>query len=224
MIDQLIIGEKASFDDFGASVASRVIKQPKKKTIKETVPFSNVTYDFSAINGEVYWEEREIDYEFEITASSPEKLEQAKIAFANWIMNVIDEEIFDPFIPDYHFKGTFADMDFADEDNVEKTTATVKFAVYPYKISNYPSIYEIELLTGEKKPLVVTNDSSHRITPTIITNGAIAMEIGLTTYTISAGTYEDSAIKLPVGTTSLMIENKSGKNCAVQVKFIEEVF
>lgn len=40
MIDQLIIGDKASFDDFGASVATRKIKMPKKKSIKETVPLT----------------------------------------------------------------------------------------------------------------------------------------------------------------------------------------
>ena len=42
MIDQLIIG----------GLAKSKKKPPKKKSIKETVPFSNVTYDFTAINGE----------------------------------------------------------------------------------------------------------------------------------------------------------------------------
>ena len=74
MIDQLIIGDKASCDDYGASVASRKIVPPKKKEIKETVPFSNVTYDFSAINGEQYWEERELEYTLEIIAPTPEEL------------------------------------------------------------------------------------------------------------------------------------------------------
>ena len=65
MIDQLIIGSKKSYDDFGASVSERTIHQPKKKTIKETVPFSNITHDFSGIDGEVYWEERKLEYIFE---------------------------------------------------------------------------------------------------------------------------------------------------------------
>lgn len=56
MLDQLIIGDKSSFDDFDASVSERNISPPKKKEIKETVPFSNVTYDFSKINGELFWE------------------------------------------------------------------------------------------------------------------------------------------------------------------------
>ena len=62
MIDQLIIGKIASYDDFGASVAERKIIKPKKKSIKETVPFSNVTHDFSAIDGELYWEEASLEY------------------------------------------------------------------------------------------------------------------------------------------------------------------
>ena len=35
MLDQLIIGNIASYDDFGASVAERKIVKPKKKSIKD---------------------------------------------------------------------------------------------------------------------------------------------------------------------------------------------
>ena len=52
MIDQLIIGDKLSHDDFSDSIALRKINLPKKKSIKESPPFSNITYDFSAINGD----------------------------------------------------------------------------------------------------------------------------------------------------------------------------
>ena len=110
MIDQLIIGGKASFDDFGASVSERKISYPKKKSIKKTVPFANVTYDFSKINGELYWEERTLEYIFEIMADTPEMLEQKKQAFSNWVMNVMNEKIYDPFIPDYHYLGTYEDQ------------------------------------------------------------------------------------------------------------------
>ena len=78
MIDQIKIGDKSSYDDFSASFSNRKIGKPKKKVIKETIPFSNITYDFSAINGELYWEERELEYTFEITADTPEELEELK--------------------------------------------------------------------------------------------------------------------------------------------------
>ena len=69
MIDQLKIGAIGSYDKFGASVSERKIGNPKKKSIKDTVAFSNKTYDFSKIDGELYWEERPLEYIFEILLS-----------------------------------------------------------------------------------------------------------------------------------------------------------
>ena len=161
MIDQLIIGDKASFDDFEASVAFRTIGLPEKKTIKETVPFSNVTYDFSKINGELYWNERELEYVFEIVAQTPERLEDLKAAFASWVMNIHQEELHDPFIPDHHFVATFSKIKFDDEEGLNKTTATVVFASYPYKVANLPRVFE-RTVTGAVEMYVV-NNSSHPI-------------------------------------------------------------
>ena len=144
MIDQLRIGDKYSYDDFGASVAERKIGKPKKKTIKETVPHSNITYDFSRINGEIYWEERELQYILELDAETPEELEDLKIDLSNWLMNVFEEDLFDPYIEDYHFKATYEDIDF-DDSEVIKTTATVKFKAYPYMISNAPTKHTITI-------------------------------------------------------------------------------
>ncbi len=222
-IDQLIIGDKASYDDFYASVAQREIKLPKKKSIKETVPFSNKTYDFSAINGEVYWEERELEYIFELMADNPEELEDMKRAFSSWLMNVQEAEIHDPFIPDYHFVGTYDDMSYADEEDVEKTTATVIFKAYPYMIANVPKVYELNVLASREVTLTVLNESSHPTTPIITSDKGIVLEIGNTTYTISAGTINDDTLKLPIGLTTITFKNTQSEACAITVKLFEEV-
>lgn len=158
MLDQLKIGNVSSLD-FGASVTQRTIKAPAKKIIKETVPFSNTIYDFSAINGELYWEERELEYVFEIIADSPEELEAKKTAFSAWVMNVMNEYIYDPYEPNYHYIGTYSDMEYADEDCVEKTTATVKFFAYPYKVKNEETVYEVKVESGGETFTVVADDS-----------------------------------------------------------------
>jgi hypothetical protein len=224
MIDQLIIGEKASFDDFEASLARRKIGQPAKKSIKQTVPFSNVTYDFTAFNGEIYWEERELEYTFEITATSPEELEEKKTAFASWIMNIMDAEIHDPFIPDYHFVGTFDDMDFEDEEGLDKTTATVKFTAYPYKVANVPKVHDVVISPKGTQTFTMMNESSHKVTPTLITDGAIMVTIDNDSYSLSAGEYTDETIKIPTGLMTMIIANLTSSNCSVSVSFCEEVF
>lgn len=223
MLDQLKIGEKASLD-FGASVAERTIGQPKKKEIKETIPFSNITYDFSKINGELYWEERPLDYVFEILADTPAELEDKKIAFANWIMNTFNEEIIDPFICGYHFKGTFSDLKFADEENVEKTTATVSFKVYPYKIADEAKVYKQTIATGDTVTMNVENNSSHRLTPTLIVEGGVAITLNNVTYTAANGTYTDDTLKIEVGMNALEVTNTGEEEAVLTITFYEEVF
>ena len=175
MIDQLIIGNTKSYDTFGASVKERKIHAPKKKTIKETVPFSNKTHDFSAIDGEVYWEERQLDYIFEILADSPEELEEKKTAFFSWIMNVREEKLYDPFTEGYHYLATFEDID-PDDSEIEKSTITVTFTAYPYKIANEATV-TTQTITTSEKTITINNKSSHRIIPTFNSSTALTVTV-----------------------------------------------
>lgn len=222
MIDQLIIGNKKSFDDFEANVKERTISKPKKKSIRETVPFSNVVYDFSAINGEIYWEERDLEYVLEIMADTPEQLEQKKSALATWLMNVAEEVLEDPFIKDYHFISTFSDISEDDEDNVEKTTVTVKFKAYPYMIANNAKIFSVSLVANTEKEMVITNESSHRITPSIEADMKVTLKKNDVNYGIPAGVTTDDSFKLESGVNVLTLLASEAGN--VTFTFFEEVF
>lgn len=237
MIDQLMIGAKASYDDFEASVAKREIKAPKKKTIKQSVPFSNVVYDFSAINGEVYWEERELVYTFELTAPTPEELEDLKTAFVRWVMHVQDEELRDPHIFGYHFRATYDDMEVEDDEGMDKTTLTVTFKAYPYKLADHATIiYEstipksMNALEGMNDLVGVRNTSDHPVALTVLTEepstwvsikgpfGTIKHPQG-ETHPVTYG----SAL-LPVGDSTLTVTNKSTEAGArVRLSYVEEV-
>ncbi len=223
MIDQLIIGDKHSYDDFGASIAERYIGQPKKKSIKETPPHSNVTYDFSAINGEVYWNERELEYIFEMTAETPEELEDMKAAFANWVMNITEKDIFDPFIFGYHFVGTYEDMDFEDDEDIEKTTVTVKFSAYPYKVANVAKRYTFTIPARTTTAASVINEGSHRIVPTLRTDGETVFKVGTVSYAVPAGEITDEKLMFAVGLTEFEIQNPTAAACIVEISFFEEV-
>ena len=224
MYDQLTIGSKASFDDFRASIAERKIGMPAKKKIKETVPFSNITHDFSRINGEQYWDERTLEYVFELTASTPEELEELKQAFANWVMNVAAEEIHDPHIPDFHFLGTFDSIDPSDDEGLDKTTITVKFTAYPYMIANALKEFSVEVPAGEEGTLTIVNGSSHPVVPTITVDAGVLLKIGTTSYALSAGTTTDERLKLAPGVTSVTVQNAGATACTVAATIREEVF
>ena len=205
MLDQLIIGSVASYDEYEASLAERAIGAPKKKEIKETVPFSNLTYDFSKINGELYWEERELTYIFEIFGDDPADLEYKKTAFANWMHNVMEENIYDPYEPDFHFVGTYSDMEFDDDESIEKTTATVKFTAYPYKIANESTNYVFSIPAGETLAVDARNDSGHRIVPIVDTEVAVTIEKNGLSYVFQAGESSDSIFALEQGDNALEI-------------------
>ena len=222
MIDQLIIEDKASFDNFGASVRERKINAPTKKTIKETVPFSNITYDFTQINGEPYWEEGSLEYIFEILADTPEELEEKKIAFSNWVMLVQEDKLYDPYLKDYHYVATFTEIDF-DDIEVEKSTITVKFSVYPFKISNEKKMYSFDIGAGNEVTTAIINDSSHKIVPTIEATENITITMNNSSYGLSAGTTESENLEFETGVVELTIKNTSENDATVVISFNEEV-
>ena len=151
-----------------------------------------------------------------------------KIAFASWIMNVQNEKIFDPFIADYHFKGTYSAMSFDDEDCVEKTTATVTFKAYPYKIANVETTVKTEIAYSEsgdmERTVEIINSSSHRLVPTVVVEGAVSIRIGGASVQITSGTYEDDFFMLPVGKSEWVVTNQGTETATVTVSFFEEVF
>lgn len=222
MIDQLIIGNKASYDDFEASVKERKDNKPKKKSIKETVPFSNVTYDFTAINGEIYWEDRTLEYVFEITANTPEELEEKKQLFTSWIMNVMNEELHDPFIRGYHFNATFDSIDI-DDSEIEKSTIKVVFTAYPYMIADTKKVNEIDFGANEEITEKIINDSSHRIMPTFIASAPLSITMGEKMYTVGSGKFTDDAFIFAVGANTVTIKG-TGTAGTLKIEFYEEVF
>lgn len=232
MLDQLTIGSIGSYDTYDASVASRTIGTPAKKEIKETVPFSNVTYDFSAINGELYWEERELEYVFEITANTPAELESKKTAFASWVMNVMNENIYDPFIANHHFVGTYKEMEFEDDESVEKSTATVIFSAYPFKIANEEKTLTVDVDFEEATVISVNNNSAHKIDASAEVIGSMTILKNNTNYIFEkSGAYEPAFSLSPgeniltISTTSVLCElGKAATGASLFSAFYETHF
>lgn len=222
MIDQLRVGNDFSYDDFDASIKERSIAEPEKKSIKDTVPYSNRTYDFSALNGEVYWEERKLEYVFEISADSPEELEEKKRKFLAWIMFIQEAEIHDPFIIGYHFKGTFDSIK-VDDSEVEKSTITVTFAAYPYLIANTDTEYVIATEAGEEKTVNILNSSVHKVIPTLQATTPLVIAKGNSSLAVPSGTMYDEAFEFLPGKNVLVIKNSGAAKCTLTITFKAEV-
>lgn len=224
-LDELRIGDKYSYKDFSASVRDRKISAPAKKKIKETVPFSNETYDFSSINGEIYWEERTLEYVLEMDARTAEELEALKIAFRSWVMNVEKGELHDPYIKEYHFIATFDEIEF-DDSEVEKTTISLVFTAYPFMIANEPKKYTKEVSSTQttiQSMVNVSNNSSHKLTPTFKASVPVSITKGGKTYSIAAGTFTDDSLELEVGGNLFTVKTTASSG-TLEIEFTEEVF
>lgn len=215
-IREIKIGNKSSYKDFGLMIAERYIGIPSKKIIKQEIPYMNGAYDFSNLNGELTFEEREIIYTFDFVNLSIEKLQQEKSNFLNWVMNVHDEDIYDPYIKNYHFHGSYDSSKW--EEDFESATLKVTFKVYPYLISNNSK--KITLTSLGVKNVEVSNNSSHRVIPKITSDSDFSIKINNTTYSINVGTYKDSKIYFESGKNKVEIDGTGN----IIFEFIEEVF
>lgn len=141
-INGITINDKNSFVDFNIYIAEKKIEPPNKQSIVERVPFQQGFYDFSNMLGFPTFEDRTIMYKFDIVA---EDLESEKNKILNWLFNVNNANIYDDDIQNYHFKGSFYDYSYDEDENYAELT--VVFLCYPFKIANLETI--IDLTSGE---------------------------------------------------------------------------
>ena len=122
--------------EFGIAMESASIGFPAKKKIKETVPFMNGYYDFSTIgsNGEIMYEEREVDITFGIPARSKEELQYMYSKILEWSVDIPKSQLIFDSMPDYYFEG-----EVVDSSTLEETMAygklQLKFTCDPFKKS-----------------------------------------------------------------------------------------
>lgn len=211
---------KGSYTDFGLAIKNRTISLPKKKTIKEDIPFSNGSYDFSNINGEIYWEEREIEYTFDIAEFTAEEMEKIKDDVVDWLLNIHDADIEDDYTKDYYYHGSYDDNGWSEDFG--QGELKIIFVVYPYKFAKSLTTKTISATTTEQT-IVINNDGSHKIIPTISTDGAVEITIGANTYSLSSGTYTSSSFVLSKGENTWTIKTTTD-TANVNISFRKEVF
>ena len=227
----ITIGDKHSYKDFGLTIVSKNIGTPKKKKIKETVPFMNGTYDFSSIYGEQCYEERELTYKFNLISNSKIQLSMLNTLITNWLMNNFKTELYDDSIPGFYFMAECEEVDF--DENRKDGILTVKFNSYPFKIStNYEGSdiwdifnFELDYVQDTKfnvnriKNIEIFNNSAIGVYPEVICDSDIYVTKNNIKYKFQKGTTKDFRFKLDKGYNNLTLEG----NGAVEFLFKKEV-
>lgn len=127
---------KHSYDDFGVTIQSRDIGYPEKIKVIATVPGSNVTYDFSCINGSQPYSERLLTYVFNIIAKSQQDFNYQCDLLTTWLINGGKSALFDDTVIKYHFEAECLKVSREIHENLRTGIVTAEFSAYPFKISN----------------------------------------------------------------------------------------
>ena len=224
---------KHSFNDLGLTVLNtRVIETPSKIKITETIPFSNITYDFSNLYGGNCYTERQLEYEFLIKAHNSTELEFKRMEVDQWLLSSNSKT---PLIDDnmlgYYYKAECISTDFEDMNNIGKLKAI--FTAYPFKISSeyegnnlWDSFnFELDVLQDTKftvngtSSVSIYNSSVIDIEPEIIAPSGFEMTLDNKKYTVEAGASKDYRFKLKKGANNLTLKG----NGTIEFKFRKEV-
>lgn len=224
-------GNKHSYNDFGVTIKSKKIGNPKKNKIKESVPFMHGSYDFSLLYGEQSYSERELKYVFNIISTTKQSLNLKKIRLQNWLLEGGQQKIYDDTIPGYYFLAECTDTDFSENGNIGELTAT--FTAYPFKICEKEEgnllwdefNFELDILQDNKfevngtKNVTLYNVGAKESIPMIICSNDMDIIKNGTTYKLKTGQSKDYRFSLDIGENKLTI-NGTG---TIEVKFIKEL-
>lgn len=139
-------GVRVGCGDDNVCTEDKQIGVPKKRTVREDVPYRNGSYDFSALDGQTYYEDRELEYKFGIIGSEQEVL--AKISeLTTWLYGIQDDDIWDTDIPYWHFHGSCDEVKVKYDETGMSADLKAKFTVGPFLIAD--SFSEFILEEGE---------------------------------------------------------------------------
>lgn len=131
-----------------ACTADKQIGLPKKRTVREDIPYRNGTIDLSLIDGEPYYEDRPLVYTFGVVGSESDVLAQVS-ELASWLYGIQDADIWDSDIPYYHFHGSCDKVEVTYDESGLTADVVATFTAYPFLIADHFS--EFELAPGENQ-------------------------------------------------------------------------
>lgn len=197
--DGIRINGKHSYGDFGLYLKSRKVSLPEQKSIRETVPFMNGFHDFSMLNGDSVWNERELEFSFDITHDTPADLDFFVSYVIDWLCSAQDVDIFDDTVFGYHWHGSYKNAKPAWDDSGLSVELTVYFAVYPFKIANEPTTHTLAAGTH------IINNSGVAVAPYVRSDAVAAIQIGTYVSSIPANEEIQLEIDLKRGDNTVLI-------------------
>ena len=199
LTDGIRINDLHSYRDFDLEIKSRHVGLPEKKSIRQTVPYMNGYYEFSALNGAPAWGEREISYTFDVLGDNPQETEKNIEKILDWLCNVHEVDIFDDTLTRKHWHGSYLSGEPGYDDSGEVIEFKVTFIVHPFKIANEP--ITINMAAGTHK---ITN-LGMAVAPYAYSEATAAIQIGSYVSAIPANEEVQLEIDLARGENTVIV-------------------
>lgn len=211
---------KHSYKDFGLTISNQNIGNPSKVKIQESIPFSNVKYDFSEIYGEQGYDERTLSYTFNVAyrEKAPDfYIYQTELL--RWLMTPNRKTVLkDDRIPGYYF---MAEVVTGPENEFKFVggSLTVNFTAYPFKIAelregndiwdtfNFLLDYAQDTsfnVVGSVETILY-NAGVKKVYPKMIASSEMQIVLDNRTYKIPSGTTESYDFSLVPGENKIKI-------------------
>lgn len=200
-----------SYRDFGLKVIDRKIGRPSKIKTKESVPHSNVMYDFSGIYGGQQYTERTLTYVFDVKDYNKIHLDTKATAVENWLMRPNEKiQLIDDHVSGYYFLAEVEEDPDFDELRF-RGRLTVNFTAYPFKIGeleegndiwdtfnfllDYAQITQFEI--NGSKEITLYNPGVSAVKPVISATAPMEIRKDNKTYSVKAGETQSFDFMLP---------------------------
>lgn len=208
--------ENHSFRNIGVTIKSKTIGEAVKKKITGTVPYMNGSWDFSLIYGEQAYEDRKLQYVFNVIADDREDLHYKKMKMKKWLMKDGRHKLVDDDNPNFYFLAECVSISFKQQGNTGELTAD--FTAYPFMICRLPEGYwdtfyfEWDYLIdkcydvkGELK-ITLSNSGDVSVIPTVTCSSEMTVLKDGVSYKFSEGKTKSNSFMLKKGLTDVVIK------------------
>lgn len=234
--DGITLHDKHSYRDFGAWLKSKTIGIQSTIKITETIPYMQGSYDFTELYGEQTYDDRELEYEFDLhaTTDNPKKELRAKaIAFTNWLKSASKSELIDDDYPGFYFLAEAVDNIDIDDTEIYIATIKVKFTAYGLMIKNdlegqtrwdtfgflTDTLQQTKFEINGAREIFLYNVGIRSITPQIICDSDFILNIDDYQYKLTSGITKDYRLSLKKGVNRIIVTGTGN----IEFKFRFEV-
>lgn len=237
-VDGIKITEGFSFGSFdsvnnGYYLIERSAPTPDEKEITETIPYSQGALDFSVINNERFFSNREVTYKIEAFDNQYSDRKLFENELKHQLMPLGITAIHDTHDHGLHWLGKCKSIEVEDDEEHQTLIATIVFDCYPFAIGDllegsdiWDEVYfpnwvfqKTHYDINGSSVINMINVGDAAVSPQIVVVGNLVISGSFGSVEANSGTYIDTPVTLNQGENKLTVTG----NGSIEFKFYKEV-